>query len=217
MDRPIPFSGPMIRALRAGTKTQTRRVIEPIKGNYRAGDIMATWPSPVAGVRDGTHFRPRFAVGDRLWVREAWRTEARFDDLPPRDVPVGSLISYEADYDDEPNDGCRGRYRHGRFMCRWMSRATLTVTGVKVERLQDISEADALAEGVDPLHSELASYHYTQRNGEHTELEVRTLKPAYRRIWEAINGPGSWDMNPFVVAPAFTVELANIDSLGATP
>jgi hypothetical protein len=121
----------------------------------------------------------------RLWVREAWRTEARYDAMPPRDVPESAIVSYEADYDREPNDGCRGRYRPGMFLPRWASRITLRVTAVKVERLQDISEDDAIAEGCVP------------------DDRIGPARFIFETLWASIHGPGSWDANPWVAALTF--------------
>jgi len=102
--------------------------------------------------------RVRYAIGDRLWVREAWRTADVLDDLPPRDLRKTedatidrTPIRYEADgatHDfDETCDPAFGRLRPGMFMPRWASRLTLTVTDVRVQQLLDITEEDARAEG----------------------------------------------------------------------
>lgn len=134
--RGILFSAPMVRALLAGTKTQTRRVIKP-DGRYRL-DLVC--PS------DGGPARcPQGAPGDRLWVREAWRADVAHDALPPREIPPGSPVFMEAsalNWQGGPHDGTPGKLRPGMFMPRWASRILLEVTEVRVERLQDISEAD---------------------------------------------------------------------------
>lgn len=196
-DRPILFSGPMVRALLAGTKTQTRRFLtawtdEP-PAYAGAGSVVALdenereyrWPR--------TH-----AVGDRLYVREHWRTGGQHDHIAPRDLPQewAEPIGYIAD--EAPNTISRtGRFRQGMHMPRWASRLTLTVSVVRVERLQDCSEADARAEGTPPY----------QPPADQPAVEK------YRAIWEAINGPGSWEANPWVAAYTFTVEHGNIDEL----
>src|SRR5678810_176772 len=92
---------------------------------------------------------PYGVPGDRLWVREPWRTVEQYDHLPPRDVPRTAPIVYSDA--GAPWDGISGRYRHARFMPRWASRILLEIISVRAERVQIISEADARAEGVTPL------------------------------------------------------------------
>ena len=135
-DHPIPFKGPMINALLEGRKTQTRRVINPqpdpgtryiwsdLHGHCWINDVDGEWPIPL-----------KYAPGDRLWVREDWRTWRELDDLPPRDLKDETeTIKYEADGAtrncfDLPDPG---RLRSWRYMPRWASRITLTVTDVSV-------------------------------------------------------------------------------------
>lgn len=248
-DRPILFSAPMVLGLireveAPGTgKTQTRRLLKPQPApcdhtpwgaganEFRPsidedGVHCATCGNGVriARTKSGVAGIPiRYRKGDRLWVREAWRTEARFDDLPPRDIPKGSLISYEADYDHEPNDGCRGRYRHGRFMVRWMSRLTNTVTDVRVQRLQEISQEDVLAEGLRKLSKDDGrtwKFGLPDRDGlpgrddagwpwAHWSTDHRY---AFSQLWDSVNGEDAWAANPWVTPITFTVEKRNIDA-----
>lgn len=208
-DRPILFSAPMIRALLAGTKTQTRRL------------LTAACDDPPAFIQDGTVIAlderdrpyrwPRTAaVGDRLWVREAWKAHSTFEGVKPRDIPP-SKIFYLADPGYSPS-GSRGR--PSMFMPRWASRLTLVVTGVKVERLQDIINEDCIAEGV-PVHPNL----YVPRTGPAIDDFAREhglishYGAEYRRIWIEVNGPGSWEANPWVVALTFAVHKQNIDAM----
>jgi|GEM_PF-2151012 len=122
----------------------------------------------------------KFEVGTKLWVREAWRTESDYyNDLSPSEMSGEETILYEADGDWSANKTV-GRYRHARFMPRWASRIDLEITEIRVERLQDISEADAIAEGCFALG----------------DCECTAVRQ-YRELWEKINGPGSWDLNPF--------------------
>lgn len=182
-DRPIPFSGSMVRAILDGRKSMTRRVLAPQPQLDDYGE-----PLPK---------RTPYLRGDLLYVKEAWRTEARFDHLSPRDLPDNAIISYEADYSTEPNDGCRGRYRHARYMMRHMSRITLRVTAVKVERLQDISGADTIAEGVQCSTCEAMKVSACHDSGCFASTQ------AFRELWISLHGPGSWDANPWVVAYSF--------------
>lgn len=193
-DRPILFSGPMVRALLDGSKTQTRRVVKWRELNaglnlgfsgLRAERTALGWVLE-SDTRDSREWRckptpsPYGQPCDRLWVREAWRVIDVADCFAPRQITAAHRIWFEA---DAPHDGPVGRYRPGMFMPRWASRITLEVTEVRVERLQDISEADAATEGVSAKHT--ADAHYTARE-------------AYAVLWEQINGPGSWDANPWV-------------------
>lgn len=209
IEHPMAFSGPMVRALLDGKKTQTRRIIKP-QGGSRVWQKM----EPNGSFYWWTDVRHRFGpatmvsthrVGDHLWVREAWRTEARFDDLPARDIPVGGLVSYDADYDREPNDGCRGRYRHARFMPRRISRLTLAVTDVRVQRLQDISEADAAAEGIECDSDGWRDYLMPA-----TQC-CNSAAARYSTLWDRLHGPGAWGANPWVAAYTFSVERTGID------
>lgn len=194
-DRPIPFSGPMVRAVLAGTKTQTRRVVKPQPG----GSMPDGWSWQRCGVEgwyavNGQHrgeslgHCPYGAPGDRLWVREAWHTHAFLDAVPPRDITTRS-IHYAADGPIKT-----GKRRPGMFMPRWASRITLEIVSVRVERLQDISEADARAEGI---HKPVGSqFWHADPHG--SSLPGETPQWAYRNLWEKLNGPGSWAANPWV-------------------
>jgi hypothetical protein len=177
------FKPEMVRALLAGTKTQTRRVVKPTRdyfSEYRGtkvdGDTGFFFGKP--GALDYCAVPcPYGQRGDVLYVREAWRTTSESDALPPRDLSVAHRLWYEADAPHQPGFG---RYRHARFMCRWMSRITLEITDIRVERLQNISYADAIAEGWtdDPNGPDPITW--------------------YRRLFESINGAGSWNSNPWL-------------------
>lgn len=222
--KPILFSAPMIRALIAGTKTQTRRVLKEQCHTLQPARISLTpggrptyeWRSIygrhldyVAGLKN---------VGDRLWVREAWRTDAAFDHVAPRNLDVATPYRFEADgrWVDpyEIGDLSPGRLRASMHMPRWASRLTLIVTGVRVQRLQDISNDDCIAEGV-PAHPNPNA----PRTGPAIDAFAREhglishYGAEYRRIWNAINGAGSWAANPWIAAYSFEVHHQNIDAL----
>ena len=174
-DLPIIMSATSMRGLLAEPprKFQTRRVFDPQP--YPLEGRPGYWNASgcVGGrivISDNEllrlHRRP--LVGDRLWTREAWRVAAAFNNVKPRDLPHGIAIQFNGMSDYEP-----GRLRAAMHLPRWASRVTLTVSAVRVERLQDISEADARAEGI-------------ERDGN------------YRSLWESLHGPGSWAKNPFV-------------------
>jgi hypothetical protein len=202
-DRPIIFSAPMVLALLAGRKTQTRRlakrhVVRKMPGGFYQDFI--DQPSPWLKV----------APGDRLWVRENAVAEEQYD--------VAGVF-YHADGGWQPIANCEaaaeawfrmhtygvtdplngGRIVPSIHMPRWASRLTLTVTDVRVQRLQDISEEDAAAEGV-PAFQEVGRTH----------PDPHRLN--FRLTWDSLHGAGAWEANPEVVALSFTVERRNIDA-----
>jgi hypothetical protein len=177
-ERPIPFSAPMVRAILAGTKTQTRRVV---KG----------WPLELLSTP--ANFTPEYVAhpenkacpygrpGDRLWVRETH-------------MDLGACYIYRADPGAEKERALVApgqRWKPAIHMPRAASRITLEVTGVRVERLQAISEADALAEGIVETCGG-----YGLPAGEH--YHAADPRQSYFSLWEAINGPGSVEANPWL-------------------
>jgi hypothetical protein len=193
-ERPILFSAPMVRALLAGTKTQTRRVVKPQpveswtrSANGPRSTRSWSWPLPDGQhvpVPDGMAVRcPHGPPGDRLWVREAWRSGRLTDGFAPREM-TPHVVWYEAD--GPAPEATNGRARASMHMPRWASRITLEVTEVRVERLQDISHDDACAEGIE-----------STRGGAGACID------RYRALWESINGHGSWQTNPWVWVVVF--------------
>ena len=190
-ERHIPFTGDMARALLDGSKTQTRRAM---KTQMLYGDICGLFPSwylPTGPDRGTLWPNGKEAIlatcpygqpGDQLWVREHYRVCDGLEAKPPRDLCPAARIWYEADAPHQPGFG---KFRPAMFMCRWMSRTLLEIVSVRVERLQDISEADALAEGIQALVDAGVDHDGTPQD-------------AYRALWESINGPGSWALNPWV-------------------
>jgi hypothetical protein len=191
----------MVRAIREGRKTQTRRLVKPQPGAEWAPVVGPYHPTvidrrgdeqpgrEVFGASDEREGRvcPYGRAGDRLWVREAWRAHTTFDHLPPRDIPQ-SHVWYMAD------DGYKAesRTRASMHMPRWASRITLEITEVRVERLQAISEADAIDEGLQST----AGGAWLPGPCDHPEW-------AYHLLWDQINGEGSWAANPWVWAVSF--------------
>lgn len=173
---PILFSGPMVKAIMEGRKTQTRRVVKTDGldecgpcGNTLTGDVMFAARDWVGNhvLRKCHYGKP----GDRLWVRETF-------------APCAGGIVYRADGGTACPDG--GKWRPSIFMPRWASRITLEITGVRVERLNEISDFDAFQEGV------------KDEPGTITGPYCRSFVQGFKNIWESINGPGSWDENPWV-------------------
>jgi len=196
-ERPILFSGPMIRAILKGRKTQTRRVVKqrleheythPEDGltTMRADGIL--WE-----LSDFVHEKcPYGQPGDRLWVREAHCF------APPTTWSLPKTIN--------PNDGSEAAYyregfdrsppssgwRPSIFMPRWACRILLDVEDVRIERLQDITPTDTWREGIDP--------HITGKIGEDHEMDVR----AFRDLWDSINEKKHpWESNPWVWVVTF--------------
>jgi len=207
-DRPILFSAPMVRALLDGRKTQTRRMLKP------QPHLMSDKGLSYIGT-DGKGHRPRIFVGDRLYVREHWRTSGSLDSIAPRDLPRNAAVLYNA---DEERPVWAGKHRQAMHMPRWASRLTLTVTDVRVERLQDISADDAEAEGCPPCP--VCNDHGWINSGPDGGWQCTAVGcgdayvDQYHRLWDHINGPGAWDENPWVVAYTFTVQRGNIDQIG---
>jgi hypothetical protein len=207
-DIPIIFSAPMVQALIAGRKTMTRRILP----NQPTCDVPANaiW-APDNGFKKTKHAgqawslhspyleesrllhataRVRYSPGDRLWVRENF---SRYD---YNDGCWYWADGREAKWDAE-------RPRPSIHMPRWASRLTLIVTAVKIERLQDISEADAIAEGWPFEIKDRSPINPPSQN-----------KPIFwfAGVWLNIHGNESWDANPWVVAISFRVIRANIDA-----
>ena len=166
-ERPILFSALMVRALLVGTKTQTRRVVKRLE--VRASMPEPEWQSLLKCC-------PYGQPGDRLWVREAFQ----HDPLNAGAFVYRASVRAETVFD---------KWTPSIHMPRKASRITLEVTGVRVERLQDISEADAVDEGMRPT---------TTARALHGESRDPPAYTQYADLWEQINGPGSWDANPWV-------------------
>ena len=221
----ILFNAQMVRAILDGRKTQTRRLVKQSSGPHTIEQVIATPDSLDAFIRH----RCRYGQpGDRLWVRESWRIGAWDEDsgcvaidymadgycrkewIKPTNDPRGEIFArlwlqsandarkvygeldqYEWQAGESP---CR--WRPSIHMPRWASRILLEVTEVRVERLQEISIQDAMAEGV-----------------AETAPRLKDLEPcmewryAYEDLWNVINGPGSWDANPWV----WVIEFRRID------
>lgn len=203
-DKPILFSGPMVRALLAGTKTQTRRTINrPGWATSLDYDVIHGWR--FNSVEHFEPFSPRIKVGDRLYVREHWRAPVEYDRLAPRDMEP-CRITFGAD----TGIWTGGRFRQGMHMPRWASRITLHVTEVRVQRLQDIDEADAIAEGTSCWVCGGKVDGTSENDCQCFHSKIMAVD-SYMVLWESINGERSWHTNPWVTATTFTVEKVNIN------
>ncbi|KPW31397.1 hypothetical protein [Pseudomonas coronafaciens] len=186
-ERPILFSAPMVRAILSGQKTVTRREVK----KPAALDCLAAGFEPAFLALPGNaDLCPYGKVGDRLWVREAWQTDAQVNAVAPRELSHGEPIQYPADGASRQT-GCSmitpGETRPSIHMPRWVSRMLLEITDIRVERLQDISKEQALAEGIMSCEQDIDP----DANG-YEALEL------FGGLWTMINGDGSWQSNPWV-------------------
>jgi hypothetical protein len=235
-ERPILFSGPMVRAILDGRKSQTRRIVKPQphdSGLDPRRQTRDTVHFGFPGDQDETHPLARMGAwqlngwysmfpygkeGDLLWVRETCCAKELTDDEAveyavqcgdpeyPRFGLDGVLYPADAHFRPIENSiaaaeawgklhiyrGKSGAIVPPIHMPRWASRLTLRITSVQVERLQEISEGDCLAEGIETLGRDIAR-----------ESPYDAAKLRYAALWEQINGKGSWDANPWVWAIEF--------------
>lgn len=212
-ERPILFSGPMVRAILAGNKTQTRRVAKEFASRDDLDAILRRFPN-----QNGC---PYGQPGDRLWVRES--THRR----PMLNLLTGEPLAEKYDGGAYTADGADVLTPEGFDLAWWYSRKScpsihmprfacrlvLEITSVRVERLQAISYEDALAEGAfDPRMFWGAEFDDVDSESA-DELARRLQWPqrAFRELWCKINGAGSWDANPWV----WVVEFRRIENGGA--
>ncbi len=255
-ERPILFSGPMVRAILDGRKTQTRRIVKPqptcpaVMSAWSDGKLIdcngkahCIWPAdyvvPETGLRPDLFASCPYGMpGARLWVRE---TFSDLIDPGADDKDVKKTVWLEetseteywvVDYfADGPHTrimdkvGSR-KWKPSIHMPRWASRINLKITGIRVERLQDITEADSVAEGVQPFWTS-PGYLVVEENGNTSEIgeefihgipkagdewlgmkvahvqhkpgrQMWDARKSYCNLWSQINGPVSWDQNPWV-------------------
>jgi hypothetical protein len=214
-ERPIIFSGPMIRAILEGRKTQTRRVVKPmpfidyptgwrlqqeykLEHHVKCSFVQANMLCDCRAIYEPWKIEriaacPYGKPGDRLWVRETWLVNA-----------FGKTI-YCADWKEEGYEYRGFGWKPSIIMPRWASRITLEIVNVRVERLQEISEADCIAEGVYTNEQAL------EKLGLPADTKLQgTCVDKYRIVWDSINksrGFG-WDTNPFV----FVIEFRRVDN-----
>lgn len=214
-EHPILFNGPMVQAILDGRKTQTRRIIKPQPRECGFGTHAIIKPYCTGTDWPLAYYERRGACwnsskplkspcreGDRLWVRETWYCDhGLFPDAPIEEMvemleyrATHKCANWEAGCPCKDESG-RGSWRPSILMPRWASRITLEVTDVRVERLQDISEDDAKAEGVEPFLNDPEGDCWT--DGKH--------RTAFNYLWNEINGwdPNAWDQNPWVWAITF--------------
>lgn len=229
-ERPILFSGPMVNAILAGHKTQTRRIVKP-----QPIFLNQLWrlrgKAVVQNSNDLIHYCPYGFKNDKLWVRETWRWYAYGEGYPVtiqyRDMSTmedksngfehnydewierewkrvsdelerkNILYNEEGDYPDNCHEFLS--WRPSIFMPRWASRITLEITDVRIERIQDISENDIIAEGIEP----------PKTKGMFAEDDfIEILGEKFTELWDSINAKRGfgWDVDPWV----WVIEFKNI-------
>ena len=179
---PILFSTPMVQAILAGRKTQTRRVLKPQPDE----DGLARFiPTGEFHDTSGAVYKPKWQVGDKIWVRETWALN--WNDFPEHP------FKYRADYGPETVDW---NWKPSLFMPREACRLFLKVTDIRVERLQDISEEDAEAEGYS-----YESWHRMNEEAAGVNLYSipKDTRTWFRTLWDSINSDKCpWESNPWV-------------------
>lgn len=230
-ERPILLNAEMVRAVLDGRKTQTRRMLTPrhLKMIDAAASIGECYPLESGHKHENSqsYYReccPFGAVGDRLWVRETWQgplvgyddAYSMFKDPTPFQKVENCVYRADGgpcpeftDADDELKQG----WRPSIHMPRWASRITLEITGVRVERLNNISEADAIDEGLAEISKDGRIYKYgvpdregypgTDDYGWPWHEWERYPISAYCKLWKSIYGEESWQANPWVWVSEF--------------
>jgi hypothetical protein len=224
MEKPILFSSPMVKAILAGKKTQTRRIIKNYPSNYYKPTGEIGWGDEPMGsfheLHDGAHEAkyircPYNHPGDHLWVRETWQRVETSDGLGVVYRADESILAVE--YDEinefektnerliEPRQELHDfidedmPWKPAIHMPRWASRITLEITNVRVERLHDISESEALAEGIE-------NFPYQMPESINLVKDSMVID-RFARLWDSINAKRGfgWEVNPWVWVIEFKV------------
>lgn len=208
-ERPILFSAPMVRAILAGTKTQTRRILKPgPRQEWLEPDFLQTcgakiaWADGRLGVQvlqpgggPATWIACPFgAPGDQLWGREAWKPHSLYAHMKPSEMPQAKVF-YRADDGYAPSNT---PWVPGIHMPRWASRILMEITDVRVERLQDISEADAIAEGLYRSTPTPDDFEWLQAHNDERGLETtpEELAEFAKGVWMAPGVPQGFGLTP---------------------
>ncbi|HBV9586600.1 TPA: hypothetical protein MIQ51_23330 [Klebsiella pneumoniae] len=209
-ERGMIFNAEMVRALLDGRKTQTRRPIKWKQTRFteigeREDGSKWPWSEDAEHACDFWHPCPFGAVGDRIWVREAFRVHSRATDVATLVYKASERNSWTEQTRRVPVAVCNKpatpeKWTPSLHMPRWASRILLEITDVRVERLNAISEEDATAEGVPPAGSLLPDYPGTFLT---PKGDFATAKVAFQRLWESIYGEESWKANGWVWVISF--------------
>jgi len=219
-DKGVIFSAPMVRALLDGRKTQTRRLLAgaPKADGWHCDPDPASQSGQRFVADGGGVSLPcivPYAPGDRLYVRENWQALSHGDYLPTKSSISDVRYAATDPLADADKDVRGYPWRPSIHMPRWASRLWLAVTEVRVQRLQDCSEADAMAEGIQrdsipdgPIPGGNTSFGYPGYSGFDTAIS------AYTTLWNSLHTAEGerWQDNPWVVAISFSVHRGNIDA-----
>lgn len=198
-ERPILFKGPLVRAILSGQKTVTRRLLKMPHGFWETSATGELVPIPANC--------PYGKPGDRLWVRETWYCDhfevIRGPYLKPDDLDFGEAIEdgtlvYAAD-GLTPYEADQPVWKPSIHMPRWASRILLEVTAVRLERLQDITEDQARAEGI--TDGGCTNCGNNEPCG--CDCPAPSAVDSFYHLWNSINGAGAWEINPWVWAVEF--------------
>jgi hypothetical protein len=214
--RPMLFSTPMVQAILEGRKTQTRRIVKFPKDYdgkyiYQNGIFGLKYSSNLFGEENPTVQRlyPKMELGNIIWVRETWQQECEYLQIAGGNWSnaylnaTGNYI-YKADdvsLEEIKHSVAFGKWKPSLFMPRSACRLFLEITDIKAERLQDISENDAIEEGIE-FSSEFGYKLYSKNSFFSKHLSATD---SYMSLWESINGKDSWQENPFVWVYTFKV------------
>ncbi|ENQ9726410.1 TPA: hypothetical protein RXU73_003009 [Yersinia enterocolitica] len=194
-EKPILFNSEMVNAILSGRKTQTRRIIS--ENTLHLFDVAASsgecHPIELCDQRSQSYyleFCPLGKTGDQLWVREAFATG----------LCTKSTLAYRATHKTEDLEEGWGetiKWTPSIHMPRWASRINLLITGVRVERLNDISDVDAMSEGIDADRLAESQDHY-DCIADHNMTGRPTAKWYFSNLWQSIYGEENWEANPWV-------------------
>ena len=223
-NRPILFNTAMVRAILDNRKTQTRRTIKNISVVPGIGYVFKGSDD----AKDWISHCPYGKQGDQLWVRETWQGPLFYDEIPEDwnsdKYKTPEYCHYKATGDScdftDSDDNFVERWQPSIHMPRWASRILLEVTNVRVERLNDISEYDAVYEGLKAITKDCQTIKYgipdidgypgsDNIGWNWCDWDVSPVL-AYKSLWESINGQGSWDLNPWV----WVIEFKRANCLG---
>ena len=229
-ERPILFNGPMVRAILEGRKTQTRRILKRQPDDFHDTSDRRSYltNTEILNFEEGSvaqffytmgeqedHLCQYGQPGDRLWVRETWKPDPSFG-YPQRtkisEIDQGTNILYRATLPEEHPKYSWQKWKPSIHIPRWASRITLEITDIRVERLNDISDEDAISEGLSSITKDggiTVKYgipdHDGLPGGDGWPWREWEIDPsfAFSKLWESINGEGSWGCDPWVWVISF--------------
>lgn len=214
-ESPILFNGDMVRAILDGRKTQTRRNINRVVGIGSVTEFQMSDTKHCNWMMRNKHHlsndithedlldrHPLGKIGDRLWVKETWRTYKSLDHLPPRSIAPSAGVQYEALGTNLPGDKGdfllgMGKIRPSIFMPKWAARIWLEITDVGIVLLKHLSDNEALQEGIPGLDA------HGNRPTSATAQYPNAYRAEFGQLWASIYGQESWDSNPWVWAITF--------------